>query len=108
MKKGPRQYGILVEDMSDIISILKGNPKTSKIALFGSRAKGKFEPGSDIDLAWFGEELDLDDIRNAGLAYDKLFLPYKLDLVVYDQIEEPALREHIDRIGIILFEGKNN
>jgi len=106
MKKGTRKYGILEEDMGRIISIFNGNPKTRKITLFGSRAKGNFEPGSDIDIAWFGEELDLDDIRNAGLKYDELFLPYKLDLLVYDHIEEPALREHVDRIGIILFEGK--
>ena len=105
MKKGPRKYGILEEDMNDIISILNKNPKTSKIALFGSRAKGSFSPGSDIDIAWFGEEIDLDDIRHAGLEYDKLFLPYKLDLIVYDHISEPALREHIDRVGVILYNG---
>lgn len=105
MNKGPRQYGILEKDMTDIISILKANTKTTRIILFGSRAKGNYDPGSDIDIAWFGEGLDLDDIRKASLEYDKLYLPYKLDLVVYEHITEPALKEHIDRVGIILCEG---
>ena len=61
MKKGPRKYGILEADIQEIISILKANPKTEKVVLFGSRAKGNFEPGSDIDLAWLGADLNLKD-----------------------------------------------
>lgn len=106
MKKGPRKYGILEEDISKIISILNNNSKTKKIILFGSRAKGNFDPGSDIDIAWFGDGLNFDDKIQAGLAYEDLFLPYKLDLVVYRQIKEPALKEHIDRVGILLYEKK--
>ena len=104
MKKGPRKYGILVSDMHDIISILSANPKTERVVLFGSRARGNFEPGSDIDISWKGEALDINDVTKAGVAYDKLFLPYKLDLVIYKSITEPALLNHIERVGIILYE----
>lgn len=104
MKKGPRRYGILETDMIDIISILSANPKTEKVVLFGSRAKGNFEPGSDLDISWMGKDLDLSDVIKAGLEYDKLFLPYKLDLVIYHQIKEKALIEHIDRVGVVLYE----
>lgn len=104
MKKGPRKYGILVLDMDDIISILSANPKAERVVLFGSRAMGNFEPGSDIDISWKGEALDINDVTKAGIAYDKLFLPYKLDLVIYNSITEPALLDHIDRVGIVLYE----
>ena len=104
MKKGPRKYGILVSDMDDIISILSANPKTERVVLFGSRAMGNFEPGSDIDISWKGKALDINDVTKAGVAYDKLFLPYKLDLVIYSSITEPALLNHIERVGVILYE----
>ena len=106
MKKGPRKYGILVSDMDDIASILSANPKTERVVLFGSRAIGNFEPGSDIDISWKGEGLDINDVTKAGVAYDKLFLPYKLDLVIYSSITEPALLNHIERVGIILYDLK--
>lgn len=104
MKKGPRKYGILETDMINIISVLSTNPKTEKVVLFGSRAVGNFGPGSDIDISWVGEDLELGDVVEAGLKYDKLFLPYKLDLVIYRQIKEKALIEHIERVGIGLYE----
>ena len=31
---------------------------------------------------------------------DDLTLPYSVDLIVYEQITEPELQAHIDRVGI--------
>lgn len=104
MRKGPRKYGILESDMADIISILTANHASEKVILFGSRAKGTFKPGSDIDICWVGKGLSLNDATSASLAYDDLFLPYRLDIVLYHTIKEPALLEHIERVGILLFE----
>ena len=70
--------------------------------LFGSRAKGNFREGSDIDIALKGEETTHDQRDEILRKYDALFIPWKLDLVVYRSIKEPNLREHIDRVGIKL------
>jgi len=51
-------------------------------------------------LALLGDELVLEDLLDIHLRLDELFLPYKIDLVIYDNITEKALREHIDRVGI--------
>ena len=104
MKKGLRKFGMLETDLKDIISVLSTNPKTEKVVLFGSRAKGNFEPGTDIDISWMGDDLNLGDLIEAGLEYDKLFLPYKLDLVIHHQIQEKTLIEHIERVGMVLYE----
>jgi len=34
---------------------------------------------------------------------DDLLLPYKIDLALYSQIDNPALREHVDRVGVVLY-----
>ncbi len=104
MKETGRKYGILEKDMKAIISILSTNIKVEKIVLFGSRAKGNFQPGSDIDVALKGEGLNLDDLLEAGGKYDSLLLPFKLDLVIHSRISENLLLDHIERVGIVLFE----
>jgi uncharacterized protein len=97
------QYGIPESDLDALLSELKKNSKINEIILFGSRAKGTYRNGSDIDIALKGRKLKLNDILDATLGIDKLLLPYKLDLVIYTRINEPALIEHINRVGILLF-----
>lgn len=86
-----------------IQKLLQGVPPTTEALLFGSRAKGNYREGSDIDIALKGRHATL-DLRDELLnAYEELNLPWKLDLVIYEQIQEPALKEHIDRVGRRLF-----
>ncbi|NLJ78852.1 MAG: nucleotidyltransferase domain-containing protein, partial [Tissierellia bacterium] len=70
----------------------------------GSRAKGNYRNGSDIDLALLGKDLDLQYINRIHLDIDELYLPYKLDLVIYSRIENNDLIDHIDRVGIVIYE----
>lgn len=97
------KYGLPETDLERIIALLQQNPKIKKITLFGSRAKGNFKEGSDIDIALIGNNLLLNDILDATIELEKLNLPFKFDLVIYDRIKEEALKEHIDRVGIILY-----
>ncbi|MDF1571958.1 MAG: nucleotidyltransferase domain-containing protein [Bacteroidales bacterium] len=99
-----RKYGLRETDVEKLIDILASNSKISKIILFGSRAKGNFREGADIDISLAGNNLNLDDIIDAKLETDQLNLPYKIDLVIYERIKENALKEHIDRVGIVLFD----
>jgi len=99
-----RTYGLLKQDLEAIISILKKNPKIDQVILFGSRAKGNNRKGSDIDLAIKGENLVLDDILEAKIRIDKLSLPYKFDIVIYERIKDHKLIDHVNRMGVSLFQ----
>jgi len=99
-----RKYGLLLKDIDSLVSIISANHKVDKIILFGSRAKGNFTPGSDIDLVIKGQLLKLNDILDFKIKTDNLSLPYKIDLIIYDSIIEPDLISHINRVGISLFE----
>ncbi len=102
--KEDRRFGILTGDINSIVSILSTNLKIERVLLFGSRAKGNYHAGSDIDIAVKGQLLNLDDILESLNKIEKLSLPYRVDLVIYDRINEPDLISHIDRVGITLFE----
>lgn len=99
-----RKFGILTRDINSIISILSTNLKIERVVLFGSRAKGNCYAGSDIDIAIKGQLLNVDDILESLSKIEKLTLPYRVDLVIFDRINEPDLISHIDRVGISLFE----
>jgi predicted nucleotidyltransferase len=98
-----RKYGLLEKDIESIISVLKSNSKIESAILFGSRAIGNFKPGSDIDIALKGKDINLSDILGALYELDKLSSPYKFDLVIYHRITENALIDHIERVGILLY-----
>ncbi|PLX01165.1 MAG: hypothetical protein C0594_14055 [Marinilabiliales bacterium] len=97
------EYGLLVEDLELIISILEKNDRIKEIVLFGSRAKGNYSDGSDIDLALKGDNLELRDLTNVKIDLDGLLIPNKIDLVIFNRITEKALIEHIQRVGIVLY-----
>ena len=96
-------YGLEKNDVELIINVLETNNKVSKALLFGSRAKGNFEAGSDIDIAVKGAELKINDVIDLQIAFDELLLPYKFDIVIYNRISEPDLLDHIKRVGIELY-----
>ncbi len=53
------------------------------------------------DIRW--QQRYTNDIINLSVELDELDLPYKIDLVIYERIQEKALKEHIDSVGILLF-----
>jgi predicted nucleotidyltransferase len=69
----------------------------SKAVVYGSRAKGNWRNNSDIDIAVFGSDVNMGRLY---LRLDELPMPYKFDVVRYDDIVHNPLREHIDRVGV--------
>ena len=95
--------GLLEEDVHSIREVLRHSPRISEAILYGSRAKGTHRPGSDIDLTLKGNELSHHDLLDIELALDDLLLPYKIDLSLYHQLDNPQLIDHIARVGKILY-----
>lgn len=71
--------------------------------IFGSRAKGNYKNGSDIDIAIKGA-MDFKNItRLHYLLNEESLMPYQFDIVNYERTDNSALEEHIDRIGITIY-----
>lgn len=95
-------HGIPNSAWTQILSVLAQQPKVARVRLFGSRAKGQFRPSSDIDLCIDAPELSLSEKFELETHLDDLLLPWKVDLAVWHMIDQPALRQHIERIGLEL------
>ena len=76
--------------------------------MYGSRAKGNYKPGSDIDLTLKGKELNLKLLNKISLELDDLLLPYTFDLSIYHHIKQPDLIDHIVRVGKVFYKGEGN
>jgi predicted nucleotidyltransferase len=60
------------------------------------------EPYSDVDIALSGN-LSMTDIESVICDLDELPLVYKFDVVAYESIKNPRLKEHIDQVGVVIY-----
>jgi predicted nucleotidyltransferase len=72
--------------------------------LYGSRAKGNYRHGSDIDWCLVGETLTLTQLLKIENEMDDLLLPYKIDLSRLHALDNPELMEHIQRVGVVFYQ----
>lgn len=97
------RFGLYPDVIEKIKQIFAQFPNIEEVIVFGSRAKGIYKEGSDIDLALKGTALNFPTLQSLELKLDELYLPYKIDMVIYDTIANDALKEHIDRAGIVFY-----
>ena len=96
-------YGLKETAVEQIQKVLSDYPDVQEAVLYGSRAMGNYEPGSDIDLTLKGPALTLKQLNAIEVEMDDLLLPYELDLSIYHQIDNPDLLEHIKRVGVVFY-----
>lgn len=80
-----------------------GYTNIEKVILYGSRAKGTFREGSDIDFTILGKNLNLKNIYAIEEKIEELLLPYSFDISLFDQIDNPDLKDHINRVGKVFY-----
>ncbi|MDZ4187434.1 MAG: nucleotidyltransferase domain-containing protein [Hydrogenophaga sp.] len=100
-------FGLSPATLQKIRHVLAQHPPVVRAVVYGSRAKGNYKPGSDIDLTLYaapGTPIDHRELGDIEEEIDELLLPYMVDLSAFDQIDNPALREHIERVGRVLYE----
>ena len=99
--------GLEQKDIDEILNIAAQFSEIEKVIVFGSRAKGSHTKGSDIDLAISGENITPATlVKLSERLNSESMLPYFFDILHYENINNDELKDHIDRIGKILFKKK--
>ena len=93
------RFGLPLTTVEKICGVLAQHPQVEKAVLYGSRAKGNYKNGSDIDLTLAGDGLGFDELLKIMGELDDLLLPYTIDLSILHMIDHEGLREHIQRVG---------
>jgi len=98
------RFGLSQEAIREIQGVLALYPEVEKAILYGSRALGTFKPGSDIDLTLTGEKLTHNHLLGIMSDLDDLLLPWMIDLSLLSDLDNPELRNHVQRVGQTLYE----
>ena|SRR5258707_14105300 len=96
------KLGLKPGDLETIVQTLSRFPEIKKAIIFGSRAKGNYQAGSDVDIAvWATSHESIGQL--SGILNDETLLPYKFDIINYDTINNRELKDHINRTGVEIY-----
>jgi predicted nucleotidyltransferase len=98
------RFGLKETTIQKLCGVFAKYPQVSKAVLYGSRAKGNYKNGSDIDLTLHGSD-DLENILYKIFdEIDDLLLPYTIDLSIYRTLSDPDFIDHIHRVGVTFYD----
>ena len=99
------KYGLSDRTLDTMNSFFRKYPGIKRAILYGSRAKGNYRNGSDIDLSLVTDgKFSHTDLLRIGNDFDDSDMPYFVDVSIYDNLSNQNLKAHIDRVGKILYE----
>ena len=92
-------FGLSPRALGLLRGLFAAYPEVRRAIVYGSRAKGNYRNGSDIDITLDAPSMDSARFSHLCIAADDLMLPWMMDLSLLYQITNPALLEHIQRVG---------
>jgi len=102
------KYGLSDRTLNTLDSIFRKYSGINEVILYGSRAKGNYFTGSDIDISLKADKtFTYTDLLHIVGDFDDSDIPYFVDVSIYAQLSNPELKAHIDRVGKILYSSAN-
>ena len=96
---GQSSFGLSARALDLLCGVFASQPHINRALIYGSRAKGNYRPGSDIDVVLEAPAMTFTELLRLKTILDDLMLPYQIDLSALHQIDNPALLDHINRVG---------
>lgn len=97
------KFGLTEETIKKLNSVFSKYPEIEEVIIYGSRAKGNYREGSDIDITLKGEKLTEEIRSKVWLDLDDLNTPYLIDLSIFHALTSESLINHIQRVGKSLY-----
>ena len=98
------KHGLPAQTLEKIRGVFTRYPQVEEAVLYGSRARGDYKNGSDIDLTLRGgEALTHTILSRIANDLDDQLLPYTIDLSIFKNIRNPEMVEQIERVGVALY-----
>lgn len=96
-------FGLKQETIGKINSVFAKYPEVEEVVIYGSRAKGNYRNGSDIDITLKGEQLTSQILSRISSDIDDLNTPYMFDISIFHKLHSQDFIEHIIRVGQIFY-----
>jgi predicted nucleotidyltransferase len=97
------QFGFKEGDLEIIAAVLVKFPDIEKCIIYGSRAKGNHQQGSNVDIAIVSQDKTTAP-EISSLLNEESPLPYTFDVIDYNTITHHDLTIQINRTGIVIYD----
>ena len=98
------QYGLSAQTLKKVRDVLVQYPQVEEAVLYGSRARGDYKNGSDIDLTLRGgDALTHTILSRIANDLDDQLLPYTIDLSIFKDIRDAEMAAQIERVGVVFY-----
>ena len=88
-------FGLPQRTIDELLNYFKQKTEIEKVVIYGSRAKGTYHNGSDIDFAiWTDNHENISRILS---ELDDLQTPYMFDVTDYKALNHDGLKNSIDK-----------
>ena len=98
------RFGLSETVIKELQEVFRHYANIEKVLIFGSRSKGNYRAGSDIDLAVIGKDVDYNQLLDIICEIEELELLYSVDLLDYQKKKGTPIGDHIDRVGQIFYQ----
>ncbi|GMQ24388.1 nucleotidyltransferase domain-containing protein [Algoriphagus sp. oki45] len=95
-------FGLNNKSLQILLDIFRNYPAVSEVKVYGSRAKGTYTERSDLDLVIL-DEIDRKTLGEIWMEVNSSDFPLTVDLQVWKDIKNENLKEHIQRVGKMLY-----
>lgn len=97
------KFGLKGETIAKIISVFEKYSEVDEVIIDGSRVKGTFRTGSDIDVTLKGKHLNDKILSKVYWDIYDLNTPYWVDISILDKLNSTALEEHTNRVRKVFY-----
>lgn len=97
--------GLTHSDLRYMQQLFSREPSIEQVWLYGSRAKGSYQPGSDVDLALVGAAINRHIVtRIHTILEDESPVPYFFDVVNWNSLNNAKVKDEIQRTAQLLYQ----
>ena len=98
------RFGLSETVIKELQEVFRHHANIEKVLIFGSRSKGNYRAGSDIDLAVIGKDVNYNQLLDIICEIEDLELLYSVDVLDYQKKKGTPIGDHIDRVGQIFYQ----
>lgn len=100
-------FGLNDKSFKLISGILAKYQGVSEVKVYGSRAKGIYSDRSDLDLVIM-DDLDRKTFGEIWMEINSSDFPLTVDLLIWRDIKNENLKDHIQRVGKVFFSSQQS
>ena len=96
-------FGLREADIQFMQALFQQHSDVEQVWVYGSRAKGTNQPGSDVDLALVGPHIQRETVRHIHFVLDENSpIPFFFDVLHWDSLSNQKLKDEIQRTAHLL------